>query len=50
MKICDEKGHGEIVHDERHCPACDRISVIETEIERLKDASEEARDELANVT
>ena len=42
MKICDKSNHGEIVHEERWCPACQRIEGLEQEVLSLKEQLDEA--------
>ena len=37
MKICDEKAHGEIVHDELCCPVCAVLQDKDDEIDALRD-------------
>ena len=37
MKICDEKAHGEIVHDEWGCPVCAVLQDKDGEIDALRD-------------
>ena len=33
MNICNDNEHGEIVHEGRRCPACDRINDIKSELD-----------------
>lgn len=42
MNNCNDNDHGEIVHEGRHCPACERIK----ELEKLIQASAETEDGL----
>ena len=37
MKICTDNDHGEIVYDERYCPACSRIELLRVKIDELQD-------------
>ena len=43
MKICDASDHGEIVHDEKYCPACERIDRTDNDLR-------EAKKEIADLT
>ena len=37
MNICNDNSHGAIVHEERDCPACERIQELKDEIGELND-------------
>ncbi len=59
MHLCSE-GHGEVCHDERQCPVCEKMEKLNEQedqitrlVSQLEDAlidAREARQELAKIT
>lgn len=45
MQICDTKEHGEIVYDEKYCPACTHILRLESQIANLEEQIYDLQDE-----
>lgn len=49
MKICDDNWHGEIVHNDQTCPACERVEELVKRIEGLNDKVLELKDEIKEI-
>lgn len=49
MEICDNRLHGEIVHDERHCPACEKIDELTEEIKDLNKELDKANQQIEDL-
>jgi len=47
MKICDESYHGEIVHEGKHCLACETIEEFKDQVKSLKAEIDELKAEAA---
>lgn len=49
MYLCDDNGHGEIVHEDRRCPACARINDIENDCRALEKDIESANERISEL-